>query len=366
MKFTADRDVLGSALATAARAIVSRSGSLPVLSGVHLSLVGDMLTVTGTDLELSIQVTETVNGVTDGVTCLPARLIVDVVKSSKAGPVTVDVVKGEAHISSGRSSSTVVALNADDFPRIAPPELSAVSVSGTMLRAALDRVVFAASVDTTRTVITGVLFEVEGDGLRVVATDSYRLAVADVAVSGVLDSDRKVIVPARALAELSKLILGADDVAVDFGERQASFAVGRTSIVTRLIEGEYPAYRRIIPEGQPCRLVVSRDEMLDAIKRVKLFARDSVPIVLTMSNDGELVLSAASSDVGLASESLDVEYAGPKMTIAFNPEFLAAGVGLVTGDSVVVTITDALKPALIRSVGVDGCTYLLMPTKVAG
>jgi DNA polymerase III subunit beta len=364
VKLRCERDVLVEALGTATRAVASRGGALPVLSGVRAELVGDQLRLVGSDLDLTIQVEVTVAGDRDGVCVIPARLAADIVRALEPGAVHLEVTDEDAQISSGRSQFAVRLLPADDFPRLPEPAPDALTLEAAALADALRQVVRAASHDDARPVITGVLMAAEDDGLRLVATDSYRLAVRDLPGASVLREGQQVLVPSKALGELGRLLGGADEVTLRLGERDATFEVGTTRLTTRLIEGAFPNYRQLIPSSYPNRLTVGREPLLDAIRRVKLLAREATPVRLSLGPDG-LELTAVTQDVGKAHEDLDAKYEGTEMVIAFNPEYLADGVEAVTGDEVIIETLDGLKPALVRSAETAGYTYLLMPVRVS-
>ncbi|HUF33666.1 MAG TPA: DNA polymerase III subunit beta [Acidimicrobiales bacterium] len=364
MKFRCERDVLVEALGTATRAVSSRGGALPVLSGVRAVLEGDRLTLTGSDLDLTITVDVTVSGQSDGVAVVPARLAGDIVRALEPGAVHVEVEAEEARISSGRSQFSVRLLPADDFPRVADAPGDEVTLDAAALADALRQVVRAASHDDARPILTGVLMAAEGDGLRLVATDSYRLAVRDLPGATVLREGQAVLVPSRALGELTRVLGGAEQVTLRLGERDATFEVGAVRLTTRLIEGEFPNYRQLIPSAHPNRLTVGREPLLDAIRRVKLLAREATPVRITLRPDG-IELTAVTQDVGQASEDVDAKYEGAEMVIAFNPEYLAEGIEAVSGDEVTLETIDGLKPAVVRSVESQDYLYLLMPVRVS-
>ena len=363
MKFRCERDVLADALATAGRAATGRTGTLPVLSGLRLELVGDKLTVTGTDLELTIQLTAEVGGETDGGVVLPARLSADIVRSLSAGKVEVSVEGDEVSISGGRSQFSVRPLSYDDYPRLSSPASSAVTLPSAEVGEALRQVVRAASTDEARPILTGVMLTAEAEGLRMVATDSYRLAVRDLPGASVLGVDQKVLVPGRALSELQRLVGNAPELTLRLGEREATFEVGTTRLTTRLIEGEFPNYRQLIPPSYPNKLTVARDALMEAIRRVKILARDATPIRLQMTADS-LRLTAITQDVGNAVEELDAVLEGSELTVAFNPDYFANGVEAIGSDEVTLETLDALKPAVLRGVGKPDYLYLLMPVRV--
>lgn len=363
MKFRCERDVLAEALTTAGRAATGRTGALPVLSGVRLELTGDLLAITGTDLDLTIQLTVSVGGERDGGVVLPARLSSDIVRSLGAGKVEVSVDEDTVSITGGRSQFSVRPLSIDDYPKLSVPTGSPVTVSSSMFGEALRQVVRAASGDEARPILTGVLLAAESNGLRMVATDSYRLAVRDLADQTVLAADQKVLVPGRALNELARLVGSGDELVLRLGDRDATFEVGGTKLTTRLIEGEFPNYRQLIPPSHPNILTVEREPLLEAIRRVKILAKDATPIRLQMGGD-TLRLTAITQDVGNATEELDATYEGTDLVVAFNPDYFAAGVEACSAESVTLSTLDALKPAVVRGVGHDDYLYLLMPVRV--
>ena len=363
MKFRCEREILAEALTTAGRAATGRTGTLPVLSGLRLELAGDRLTVTGTDLDLTIQLEIAVGGDGDGGVVLPARLSSDIVRSLPAGKVEVVVDDDDVKISGGRSQFSVRPLSLDDYPRLTTPASSAVTLDAAAFGEALRQVVRAASTDEARPILTGVLLTAENDGLRLVATDSYRLAVRDLPGVSVLGADQKVLVPGRALNELQRVLGMGGELVLRLGERDATFEIGSTRLTTRLIEGEFPNYRQLIPASHPNTLTVEREPLLEAIRRVKILARDATPVRLQITSDG-LKLTAITQDVGNATEELDASAAGADLTVAFNPDYLAAGVEAVGSDQITLSTIDALKPAVVRGVGRDDYLYLLMPVRV--
>jgi len=363
MKFRCERDVLLDALTTTGRAVGGRAGNV-ALSGLHLELAGDVLRVTGSDLDLTISQAITVAGDTDGVVVTPAKLIADIVRALGPGAVDVVVDGDEVQITAGRSEFSMRTIPADDFPRLGTPEGEEVVLSAEALSDALKQVVKAASGDDSRPILTGVLLAAEGEGLRLVSTDSYRLAVRDLPGTSVLSGDQSVLVPSRALAELNRVFGDHNEVSLRLGERDASFEVGGTQVVTRLIEGEFPNYRGLIPDSYPNELTVNRAELLDAVRRVRLMAQEATPIRLSMRSDG-LELVPVTQDVGQAQEALDASYSGDELTVAFNPDYLIDGIEVTPGEEVTLQTVDPLKPAVMRGADSADFLYLLMPVRVS-
>jgi DNA polymerase-3 subunit beta len=253
-------------------------------------------------------------------------------------------------------------LPADEFPRLASPAEHAVTIDGADLSSALSQVVPAASSDDARPILTGVLMAAEAGGLRLVATDSYRLAVRDLEGHAVLEEGQSVLVPSRALRELVRA-LGSEEVTLRLGEREATFEVGSTRVTTRLIEGDFPNYRGLIPSTYPNRMVVSREALADAVRRVRLMAREATPVRLTMNDDG-LELDAVTQDIGQAREAVDATFEGTELTVGFNPDYLLDGIEVAPGDEVALETTDANKPAVLRSTERRDFLYLLMPVRI--
>jgi DNA polymerase-3 subunit beta len=337
-----------------------------------LEINGDQLVVAGTDLDLTIRVATTVTGQGDGVTVAPGRLLTDIVRALEPGAVSLDADDQEVRISAGRSQFAVRTHAAADFPRLPVPAEEAVTLPVAGLAEALKQVVRAASSEDTRPILTGVLMAAEASGLRLVATDSYRLAVRDLPGAGILKEVQKVLVPSRALAELQRLLGAAapsgeqpSGVTLRLGDHDATFEVGDVRLTTRLIEGEFPNYRQLIPANYPNVLVVGREAVLDAIRRVKLLVRDpTTPVRMALRPDG-IELTVITQDWGQASEEVDAKYDGSEMVVAFNPNYLIDGIEAITSDEVQLETLDALKPATIKPTEDSDYLYLLMPVRVS-
>jgi DNA polymerase III subunit beta len=363
MKFRCERDVLGEALSTAARAAQGRAGAQPVLAGVRLALDQDRLEISGTDLELTIQATVEVTGERDGATVLPGRLTAEAVRTLEPGAVTVDAHSDHVDITSGRSSFSVRPFAVEDFPRLSEPNGPSVSLPAESFGHAVSQVERAASKDESRPILTGVLLAAEDTGLRLVATDSYRLAVCDLPEVSVLASGQKVLLPSRALRELERVLPAVGEVVLRLGERDATFELDGVRLTTRLIEGEFPNYRQLIPSSYPNRLVIAREPLLEAIRRVRVMAIDATPVRLTIEAD-EVRLNTVNQDQGTADAVVEARFEGTPLTVAFNPQYLFEGVEAAGGAEVMLDTLDALKPAVVRPVDREDFLYLLMPVRV--
>jgi DNA polymerase-3 subunit beta len=361
------------------------------LGGVHVSVTANELTATGTDRDLTISVTSEVIGIDDGSVLAPARLLVDVVRSLEPGAVTVESSDDQVEIVAARSRFSLHTFSLEEFPVIEEPSPPSTSLPARALLEAVRQVVRAASTDDARPLLTGVLIASEGEGIRLVATDSYRLALRDLPTSGPVLDAAHILVPARALAELQRvpgitqLAEGGDDavaggfeetgpvaasqapggIGVSFGDHDVTFSAGRVRISTRLLDGTYPEYGQLIPPSYPNRLHVGKDSLLDALRRVRLLVRDNTTPVRLSMRQGGVDLTVVSQEIGDASETVDADFDGTDLTVAFNPAYLIDGVEAVPGDEVLVLTTDATKPATVRAADDTEFQYLLMPVRVA-
>jgi DNA polymerase-3 subunit beta len=377
MKFRCERDALLEALMVAVRAAAGASSSRAALTGAHLDLADGTLVVTGSDLDLTLSVTTDVAGEADGAAVAPARLLTDVVRAVPAGSVEFSVTDdGEASIVAGPSEFSIRLIPEEDYPQLAFKDertqdgasvafSPAVSFDGLEFREALSQVVKSASSDDSRPILTGVLMTAESEGqLRLVSTDSYRLSVRDLEGSSILGEHERVLVPSRALGELQRLIADSDEVTLKLAEHYAQFVVGAVQLTTRLIPGDFPNYHGLIPTNHPNCLTVNREQLVEVVRRVRLLAQDSTPVRLVMSSEN-LEVIAITHDVGKANESMDAQYEGEDLTVAFNPGYLIDGIEASTGDEVTLHTADAVKPALLRSEGNESFLYLLMPVRVS-
>lgn len=259
-------------------------------------------------------------------------------------------------------------LRAEDFPSI-PTNVAGESVAlpGEVLSSAIGQVGRAASRDETRPLLTGILVAAQGDQLRLVATDSYRLAVREVALESALPSGFEVTVPARALSEVARLSQQLDfpEVGVTIDSNHISFKVGDVVLSSRLLEGHFPDYRQLLPESPEHELHFATDELLDVVRRVSLVAQKNTPLSLALRN-GEMTVSARTPDVGEASETIPAEFEGEGFEVGFNPTYLRDGLESVGSSRLTLKLVSPLRPGVIEAEGVeDGrFLYLVMPVRL--
>ena len=371
MKFRSERDALVEMLATAGRAVGARTTSSPVLSGILLSCVGNTLSITGTDLDLTILVTEEVIGIEDGTCVVPSRLSTDIVRRLEPGAVTFAHDEDHITISAARSNFKLRTFPVVEFPAVGRTGDAIAHLPEAALAEGVRQVVRAASHDDARPLLTGVLLSSVDGTIRMVATDSYRMAMRDLTGVAALPDVGDLLVPARALAELQRLpSLGGEDeatkgVGVAASENEITFWHGKVQISTRLLEGRYPDYKQLIPDHYPKKLHLGKESFLAALRRVQLLVRDNTTPVRLSMRAGGVDLSVVSQEVGDATETVDGDFSGEDLVIAFNPSYLIDGVEAVQGDEVIVETADGSKAATVRGAEDDRFRYLLMPVRVS-
>jgi DNA polymerase-3 subunit beta len=370
MKVSCGRQALLTELQAVARAAATR-GAIQALAGVRLATTDTGVELSATDTEIALRSSLEANVEEPGVVLLPARLLVDILRALEGDSVLIEqrAEAGEVVISSERANFTLRTLLADDFPRLPEsPDDAGVVLPAKAVAATIERVAKAASRDETRPVLTGILVSVDDQGLRMVATDSYRLSVKETPLS---DDGREAFeanVPARALQELSRVTseTGAETVRITARDNQVVFGVERMTLSSRLIDGQFPNYRQLVPESYEHELRVSRDELLAVVRRISILAQRTAPLRLRFEG-GEVTLSAQTPDVGEASETVPVNYEGEALEIGFNPQFLQDGLDSVHSDELVIKLISPLRPGLLEAAGDDGegkFLYLIMPVRL--
>lgn len=365
MKITTRRDALFAQLQTVTRAASTRS-AVQALSGVQLIASKDGIELRATDMEIGLRVPLEGEVVREGSVVLPARLAVDVVRALPGKDVSLELrpVEQDVEILGGSASFHIRTLRLEDFPPFPEIEGDVVEVPGEAFVATVNKVARSASRDETRPVLTGILVSATGDELRMVATDSYRLAVKETKLDEALAGAFEANVPARALQELTRIVQheNAETLSVSVRANQVVFAAGGIVLSSRLIDGQFPNYRQLLPDAYEHELRLAGGEITEVVRRISLLAQKNAPLRLAFT-EGELTVSARTPDVGEARETIPVPFAGDPLEIGFNPEFLRDGLETSEGD-VIIKLISPLRPGLLESADGSGFQYLLMPIRL--
>jgi DNA polymerase-3 subunit beta len=367
MRLSTERDALFAQLQTVTRAASTRS-AVQALSGVQILASGAGIELRATDMEIGLRVPLEGEVVREGAVVLPARLLVDVVRSLPAQSVTLELRAAEqdVEIVAGAATFHIRTLRLEDFPPF--PEVDGdgrVQVPGQAFVATVAKVARSASRDETRPVLTGILVSASGDELRMVATDSYRLSVKETKLEAPLAGSFEANVPARALQELSRIVGQAaeDELSVAVRTNQVIFEAGGIVLSSRLIDGQFPNHRQLLPDAFEHELQLAGGEITDVVRRISLLAQKNAPLRLAFS-EGELTVSARTPDVGEARETLPVPFQGEPLEIGFNPEFLRDGLEAVESGDLLLKLISPLRPGLIEAADGSGFVYLLMPIRL--
>ena len=365
MKVACSQDELAQKLAVVSRAVSTRA-SVQILSGILLRAEAGRLHLAATDMELSLRSSLDAEIDGEGAVVVPGRLLVDLVRLLPESEVTIEqrVDEGVVHVACGPSSASLNTYAAEDFPRL--PDLDAVgtfTVDREVLLDTVSRVARSASRDESRPVLTGILVRFESGTLVMAATDSYRLSVKETAFPGEAP-DFEAIIPARALGELGRIAQSGDTVELGVHENQVVFAADDAWLTTRRIDGQFPNYKQLLPESFEHEVTLSRNELLDVVRRVGVLVQRTSPIQLRFA-EGELRVLARTQDVGEAQETLPVAFSGEPLEIGFNADFLREGIESITADEVRMRLISPLRPAVIDG-SPDDPTYLIMPIRLPG
>jgi DNA polymerase III subunit beta len=368
MKLSLSGQHLLAQLQTAARVASTRS-AVQALSGIMISAPADgSPELLATDMEIGLRVPLEAEVARPGSAVLPARLLLDVARSLPAEPLTMELRAAEqdVEIICGPTTFHLRTLRAEDFPSLpSPAPDTRVSLPTTEFVETISRVARSASRDETRPVLTGILMSASGQELRMVATDSYRLSVKETALTTPLQGSLEANVPARALQELARIAQQSPDeaLAVSVGQNQVIFEIGAVVLSSRLIDGQFPNYRQLLPESVEHELRLASAELTDVVRRISLLAQKNAPLRLSFS-EGTLTVSAQTPDVGEASEAIPVPFHGESFEIGFNPEFLRDGLESIDSEELVLKLISPLRPGLIESPDSGDFVYLIMPIRL--
>jgi DNA polymerase-3 subunit beta len=367
VKISLERDVLLAQLQTVSRVASTRS-AIQALSGVQLLASSPNSELRATDMDVGLRVPLQAEVDREGVVVLPARLLLDVVRSLPAAQTSLELRAAEQDVEliSGNAIFHIRTLRTEDFPPFPEPDsASAVELPAEAFISTALKVAGSASRDETRPVLTGILVSASERELRMVATDSYRLSVKQTTLETPLASAFEVNVPARALQELARLVTHTEDdqLSVSVRQNQVLFTLGRVVLSSRLIDGQFPNYRQLLPETFEHELRLDGSELTEVVRRISLLAQKNAPLRLAFKA-GELTVSAQTPDVGEALESLPVAFAGEALEIGFNPEFLRAGLEAIEQGDVLLKLISPLRPGLIEAADESRFQYLIMPIRL--
>jgi DNA polymerase III subunit beta len=366
LKLTAKRDELVAKLSIVSRAVSTRAAT-QALSGILLTASTEGVTLAATDGEMGLRTALEADVSSEGAVLLPGRLSAELARSLGESSVEIELRESErdVEIRSGGSSFHLHVLPVEDFPSLPDQGADPLKIPAAALAETVELVARAASRDDMRPVLTGVLVSASGQEMTMVATDSYRLAVKRTELESAIGGELEANIPAKALRELGRLVAAGElkDVAVSLLPNQAVFQAGDILLNTRLIDGQFPNFRQLLPESYEHDVRLPRPEFLDVVRRVSQLAQRNAPLRLSFSQ-GELKVSASTPDVGDAEETMPAAFDGEALEIGFNPEFLRDGIESLADDEVMLRLISPLRPGLLQPVDNEDFRYLVMPIRL--
>ena len=348
---------------------VSGRSTQPVQNNIYLESTSDGLRLVATDLEFISLEAQIDAGVSDqGAVTVPARLLTEVIGSLGGEEITLEA--DEQHtlrVNSSRSSFRIRGMSAADFEMLPPmDEPTQFEISQHDMHLILSQTVFATSRDETRPILTGALFNINPGGIDVVSTDTYRLALRRMTADIPIDEGRSAIISQRALNEVLRILEPESDamVGMALSESQVAFTVDGVTVASRLIEGQFPNYEKVLPDSCDRRVTINREALTDTLRRMLIVAREDANRVVLRGSDGMLTITADSQDVGHAEEEIAATLEGEEPEIAFNARYLLDALQAIGEEEVVIELSQPLSPGTLKPQDSDDYVYVIMPMQI--
>lgn len=368
MEFKAKRDSLLATLYWT-QSIVERRNTMPILANVLVEAQRGSIRITATDLEVGVRGEVESDIGKDGTVTINAKKIYEIIREVPNQQVQIKRLENDwVEVRSGKSVFKIVGMEAKEFPQFPKIDGKALSTTpASTIHEMIERTIFSVSTDETRYSLNGVFVEQgEGGKLRMVATDGHRLAFEEASV-GSLGLSKGVILPRKGLSELKKLLEAGDDgvVSLGFKDNMALVTKEKIELFMRLIDGDFPDYTKVIPQGNPNVAKLEHDELLQALRRVSILSSERYKGVKMEFSDGKVSISTNNPDLGEAVEEIEAEYKGKPLSIGFNARYLLDVLGVLTGEGEIsIELKDELSPSIIRKVGLESYLYVLMPMRL--
>jgi DNA polymerase-3 subunit beta len=348
--------------------IVERKNTIPILANVLMEAKGDEVRFLATDLEVALRSRCAASVTKGGALTLPAKKLYEIVKSLPETDIRISEDKNGVKVAAERFESRLQTLPREDFPTL--PEAgsgSTASLARTALREMVTKTQFAITGEDTRYFLNGALFVLKPDSMSLVATDGHRLALVTAPRDNKKAEEDRPILPKKTLGELGRLLTEGDgDISYERGENHLFFEVGGRLLISRMIDGQFPAYERVIPKGNDKHIEFERDRLTNAVRRVALLSNERSRAVKFQVDKGKVDVTSSSPDLGEAHETLPVDFSGGSMQICFNAQYVLDFLSAVSSDVVSLDLKDEVSQAVMKPVGADGYeyTYVIMPMRV--
>lgn len=364
MKFICEKNVLQEAIANVQKAITGKS-TMPVLQGILIIAKNRELTLIGSDIDLSIEAKITADIIEDGSVVLDSRLFGEIIR--KLPNSTVEIASDENNsikIVCQKSYATIIHMNPDDYPNLPNIiENMIFSISQKVLKNMMKGTIFAVAQDETRPILTGVLFEIKDKKLNLVALDGYRVAFRSESVDN--DSSINAVIPGKTLSEVSKILEETDEnVNITFTPNHILFSIGKTKVISRLLEGEFIKYSAIIPEEYNLKITAKRSELLSCIERASLMAKDGNTNLVKFNIQEDNMIITSNSQLGKAREEINIILQGEPLQIAFNSKYLIELLKIMEEEEIIMEFSSGVNPCVVKNKEKSNCTYMVLPVRI--
>jgi DNA polymerase-3 subunit beta len=348
--------------------IVERKNTIPILANVLIEAKGNEVRMLATDLEVALRSRCEASVAKGGSLTLPAKKLYEIVKALPETDVRIEEDRNGVKVAADRFDSRMQTLPREDFPTL--PDASGTAratLPSSALKQMIAKTQFAITGEDTRYFLNGAKFVLKPESLTLVATDGHRLALVEVTHTVGVPQETGVILPKKTLLELGRLLAEGDgDVVFESGENHLFFEVGGRMLISRMIDGQFPAYERVIPKGNDKLIEFDRDRLTSAVKRVALLSNERSRAVKIEISNGKVEVTSSSSEFGEAREQLVVDYNGPTISISFNAQYVLDFLNVVETDVVSLSLKDEVSQAVMKPVGAEGYdyTYVIMPMRI--
>jgi DNA polymerase-3 subunit beta len=364
MKFKCEKSALQEAISIAQKAVTGKS-NLSVLEGIYISAANNEITLIGSDTDLCIETKFNGDVIEEGRIVVDSKLFGEIIRKLPNAEIEITSLESNSiEIICQKLAFTLIYMNADDYPSLPSVDENQIfSVSQSMLKNMIRGTIFAIAQDETRPILTGVLFEVKNKKLNLVALDGYRLAQKSEGVD--TDSLINAVIPGKTLSEVSKILEETDtQVNITFATNHILFNLGKTKIISRLLDGEFIKYESILPKEYNLKVTAKRSELLNCIERASLMAKEGNTNLIKLNIGEDNVVITSNSQLGKVREELYIILQGEPLQIAFNSKYLIDVLKIMEEDEIVMELTSSVNPCIVKNKDIDNCTYLVLPVRL--
>jgi len=367
MKFSCNQQTLSKALNTVSKAVTSRT-TIPILKGIRLEVDENILKLSASDLDLSIETKMEVNSDETGSVVVSAKLFSDIIRKLPNEDIQIEEMEDNSIVIKCLASEfTIVGQPADEFPNIGEiKEEKKLAIDKDILRDMIKKTSFSASIDESKGIIVGVMIEMEENSLNMVALDGFRMAITRKAMKN--EEKRKIIISARILNEINKIMIENEenqDIYIILEDKKELFLIGETKIALRLLEGDFIKYRDILPKENQCKVIINRSDLLNSIERASLLAKEGKNNLIKMSIFRDKIIITSRSEEGNVKEEVFVDKEGSDLDIGFNSKYILDVLKVVNDEKILMEFNTSVSPCLIKPVEGNAYEYLVLPVRIS-